>query len=81
MSEVRAQIVDRLGSFRLSDGVLEVALVKFTSIETGDWWVQRVVDYLPDGMQHPVNRMVLPPPRGWEPEESESASTAVFKQR
>jgi hypothetical protein len=81
MSEVRAQIVDRLGSFKLSDGVLEVALVKFTRVETGDWWVQRVVDYIPDGMQYPTNRMFLTPPRGWKREESEKGSPALFQQR
>jgi hypothetical protein len=81
MSEVRAQILDRLGSFKLSDGVLEVALVKFTRVETDDWWVQRVVDYIPDGMQHPTNRMFLTPPRGWEREERDKASTVLFKQR
>lgn len=44
MSEVRAQIVDRLGSFKLRDGVLEVALVKFTRLKPviggcKEWWI------------------------------------------
>lgn len=81
MSEVRAQILDRLESFRLSDGVLEVALVKFTRMETGEWWVHRVVDYIPDGMHYPTNRMFLTPPRGWQPEDQQQDSTALFSQR
>lgn len=81
MSEVRANVLDRLESFRLSDGVLEVALVQFTRVATGEWWVQRVVDYTPDGLHYPVNRMFLPPPQGWQPENRDEDSTALYAQR
>jgi len=81
MSEVRAQVLDRLESFRLTDGVLEVALVKFTRVATGEWWVQRVVDYTPDGLHHPTNRMFLTPPQGWQPEDQDEGSTALYTQR
>ena len=81
MSDVRAETLDRLASFRLSDGVLEVTLVKFTRVETGYWWVQRVVDYIPDGIQHPTNKMVLAPPSGWEFEEKEKGPSELFRQK
>lgn len=71
MSNVRGRTVRRLASFRLSDGALEVNLVEFTRVETGDRWVKRVVGYIPDGKQYPTERMFLDPPKDWQPEEKE----------
>lgn len=58
-----------MASFRLSDGTLQVNLVEFTRVETGDQWVKRVVGYVPDGRQFPTERMFLDPPRDWKPEQ------------
>ena len=69
MSEVRGRTLQRLASFRLSDGALQVNLVEFTRVETGDRWVKRVVGYIPDGRMFPTERMFLDPPKGWKPEE------------
>jgi hypothetical protein len=66
VSEVEGRTVKRLASFRLSDGELEVNLVEFTRVNTGDQWVKRVVGYIPDGRQYPTRRMFLDPPTDWE---------------
>jgi hypothetical protein len=68
MDKVKGKTLRRLGSFRISDGSLEVNLVEFTKVETGDKWVKRVVGYIPDGMQYPTERMFLDPPRDWKPD-------------
>ena len=81
MREMRAEVLDRLASFRLSDGILEVTLMKFTQVETGDWWVRRVVDYIPDRMWHHTNRMFLAPPRGWKPGRTEKGMSELFGQK
>ena len=59
MSEVVERMIDRLASFRISDGVLEVALIKFSKIGTKESWILRVVDFIPDGKHYPMNRMFL----------------------
>lgn len=69
MSGVRGRTLQRLASFRLTDGTLQVNLVEFTRLETGDRWVKRVVGYIPDGRMFPTERMFLDPPEGWKPEE------------
>ncbi len=69
VSGVRGRTLQRLASFRLSDGNLQVNLVEFTRVETGDRWVKRVVGYIPDGRMFPTERMFLDPPKGWKPEE------------
>lgn len=69
MADVRGKTLRRLASFRLSDGTLEVNLVEFTRVETGDKWVKRVVGYIPEGKQFPTERMFLDPPKDWQSEE------------
>lgn len=59
-----------LASFKLSDGTLEVNLVEFTRVDTGDKWVKRVVGYIPDGSQYPTEKMFLDPPGKGTREES-----------
>lgn len=81
MVEVKARTLKKLASFRLSDGTLEVDLVEFTRLRTGDRWVKRVVGYVPDGRQYPTERMYLDPPRNQAIDVEEEPSMTVEKEK
>jgi hypothetical protein len=73
VSEVKARTLKRLASFTLNAAALEVNLMEFTRVSTGDNWVKRVVGYMPEVRQYPMERMFLNPPEDWKTERVETA--------